>query len=160
MIGAVLFLAQGAVNMAHEFMPALKMSATVNNLTKPSFVVVNSIGGVVPVKNMSAYCASKHALAGFAECLRLEAETMGVHVGQVHPGIVNSDLMENAEFKGNNAAEARKQMNQMLRTPVAQSPEEVANAVWDCATGKQLPDPSPPPLPARAAASQGHVFER
>ena len=138
----VLNALQGTVNLAREFMPVLKMSGKVKSLTKPSFVVVNSIGGVLPVKNMSAYCASKHALAGFSECLRLEAEAMGVHVGQVHPGVVNSDFMASAEFKGNAAAQTRKQMSQMLRTPVAQTPEDIANAVWDCATG-EADHPSP-----------------
>lgn len=126
---------QGTVNLAHEFMPVLAMTAKVKNLLKPSFVVVNSFGGVVPLKYMSAYCASKYALNGFSECLHMEAEAMGVHVGQVHPGVVNSNFMERAKFVGANADEDRKAMNQVLKSPMAQSPEDVGQAVWDTATG-------------------------
>lgn len=121
--------------MAREFLPALKMTAKVKNLARPSLVVVNSVGGVMPLKFMSAYCASKYALAGFSECLRLEAEDIGVHVGQVHPGMVNSNAMERMEFRGPGGTDARKQMQQALKGPVSQKPEEVANAVWDCAAG-------------------------
>mmetsp|Transcript_3344 Transcript_3344/g.7926 ORF Transcript_3344/g.7926 Transcript_3344/m.7926 type:complete len:361 (+) Transcript_3344:97-1179(+) len=125
----------GAVNLAHEFMPVLQMTAQVKNLVKPSFVAVNSMGGVMPLKYMSAYCASKYALNGFCECLRMEAEASGVHVGQVHPGVVNSNFMERAQFRGPRSGDERKQLQEILRSPVAQSPEEVAQAVWDCATG-------------------------
>jgi len=125
----------GAVNMAHEFMPVLKMTSQINNLVKPSFVIVNSVSGVMPVKQMSAYCASKYALNGFAECLRMEVASMGVHVGQVHPGVVNSSFMERAQFRGPKAEETKKQLRQVMNSPVAQTPDEIAQAVWDCATG-------------------------
>lgn len=124
------------MNLAHEFMPVLAMTAKVKNLLKPSFVIVNSFGAVVPLKYMSAYCASKYALNGFAECLRMEADAMGVHVGQVHPGVVNTNFMERAKFVGANADEDRKTLSQVLKSPMAQRPEDVGQAVWDTATGK------------------------
>ena len=37
----------------------------------------------VPVKYMSAFSASKYALAGFTEAVRAEVEPLGVHIGQV-----------------------------------------------------------------------------
>jgi len=125
----------GTVNLAHEFMPVLAMTAKVKNLLKPSFMVVNSFGAVVPLKYMSAYCASKYALHGFTECLRMEADAMGVHVGTVHPGVVNTNFMERAKFVGANAEEDRRTMQQVLKSPMAQRPEDVAQAVWDSATG-------------------------
>jgi short-subunit dehydrogenase len=135
MLMRMLLLPQGTVNLAHEFMPVLAMTAKVKNLLKPSFMVVNSFGAVVPLKYMSAYCASKYALHGFTECLRMEADAMGVHVGTVHPGVVNTNFMERAKFVGANAEEDRRTMQQVLKSPMAQRPEDVAQAVWDSATG-------------------------
>lgn len=41
----------------------------------------------VPVQYMSAFTASKSALAGLTTAIRPEVEAQGVHVGQVHPGV-------------------------------------------------------------------------
>ena len=53
---------------------------------KPVVVNVNSFGGRIPLRSMSAYSASKFALAGFTDCIRPEFADLGIHVAQVHPG--------------------------------------------------------------------------
>eukprot|EP00951_Prasinocladus_malaysianus_P021145 scaffold174475_cov36-Prasinocladus_malaysianus.AAC.2 len=81
---------------------------------------------------MTAYCASKYALAGFADALRYEMRPKGVHVAQVHPGVIDSDFMERAQFRGENAEKQRAQMESMLGSGmggVIQKPEEIASAV-------------------------------
>ena len=69
----------------------------------------------VPVKYMSAFSASKYALAGFTEAVRAEVAPLGVHIGQVHPGLVKSNFMERAEFYGKDNAEERKSIRQLVR---------------------------------------------
>ena len=66
----------GAVAVTKAFQPALEASRGV-------ICCVNSFGGVMPLKNMTAYTASKFALAGFADALRYEMTSKGVHVAQV-----------------------------------------------------------------------------
>jgi len=56
-----------------------------------SIVFVSSIAGIVGLPGASAYCASKRALTGLAESLRLELRDRGVHVGVVHLGFTEND---------------------------------------------------------------------
>jgi len=51
-------------------------------------VVVNigSLAGKVGTRYLGAYCASKHALAGLTQQMRLEWKDVGVHVALVSPG--------------------------------------------------------------------------
>eukprot|EP00955_Chlamydomonas_euryale_P014677 157692-Chlamydomonas_euryale.AAC.1 len=60
-----------------------KESQRRRGLDRPSIIMINSFAGKVPLKHMSAFTASKYALAGFTEAIRTEAEPLGVHIGQV-----------------------------------------------------------------------------
>jgi 3-oxoacyl-[acyl-carrier protein] reductase len=44
--------------------------------------------------HQSAYCASKHALLGFARCLAMEAKPHNIHVYTLCPGGVDTDLIK------------------------------------------------------------------
>ena len=101
-------------------------------------VNVGSFGGKMPLPNMTAYCASKYAVAGLTESLRLEVESRGVEAIAVHPGVVKTDFLERALFVGRNGGEARRQMEGVLEGFGSQRAEEVAEAIWDaCRTGKK-----------------------
>lgn len=54
-------------------------------------VFVSSIAGLFGMPGASVYCASKGALTGFSESLRLELIPRGVHVGVVHLGFTEHD---------------------------------------------------------------------
>lgn len=98
-----------------------------------SIINVGSFGGKMPLPNMTAYCASKYAVTGLTETLHLELEPKGIHVGAVHPGVINSNFMERAVFRStdeNNASEAQERMNAILRSPWVSQPEDIAQAVW------------------------------
>lgn len=49
-------------------------------------VLFSSINGLLGTPFQSAYVASKHAVEGYAECLALECEGMGIQVSVVEPG--------------------------------------------------------------------------
>eukprot|EP00242_Pyramimonas_sp_CCMP2087_P014794 CAMPEP_0198207456 /NCGR_PEP_ID=MMETSP1445-20131203/10902_1 /TAXON_ID=36898 /ORGANISM="Pyramimonas sp., Strain CCMP2087" /LENGTH=320 /DNA_ID=CAMNT_0043880491 /DNA_START=61 /DNA_END=1020 /DNA_ORIENTATION=- len=97
----------GAVAVTKAFLPLIEAS-------RGAIVNVNSFAGVMPLRNMTAYTASKYALAGFTDALRYEVAPKGVHVAQVHPGVIKSDFMERAQFRGEGAAAARENMTKML----------------------------------------------
>lgn len=63
-------------------------------------VNVSSIGGVMPVPHLAAYCTSKFALTGFSETLRTEVRRHGVHVTTVCPGLMRTGSPPHAEFAG------------------------------------------------------------
>merc|ERR1719191_2311935 len=97
----------GAMRMTKALLPALKAS-------RGTIVNVNSFGGVIPLRGMSAYTASKFALAGWSEALRTELEPTGVHVAQVHPGVINSEWLERAVFEKDDGAQ---KMRETLKLP-------------------------------------------
>ena len=59
-----------------------------------SIVNVASVGGVVAHPLNVAYCASKHALVGFSESLRLELQGTGIRVVAVCPGATRTEFFE------------------------------------------------------------------
>ena len=55
-------------------------------------VVMDSIAGRIGAPALSAYCATKFALEGFAEALALEMRLVGVEVSLIEPGIVKTPI--------------------------------------------------------------------
>ena len=54
-------------------------------------VVLSSVGGKIGSMGLSAYCASRFALEGFAESLSQELMPLGIYVSLVEPGITKTD---------------------------------------------------------------------
>ncbi|MGF1677516.1 MAG: SDR family NAD(P)-dependent oxidoreductase [Rivularia sp. (in: cyanobacteria)] len=101
---------------------------------KGTIVNVGSIGGKLPLPEMTVYCTSKYAITGLTETLRLELKSKGIHVSAVHPSATDSNFMERAQFRGSSAQEAEKRRNSMsnfLKSPAASKPEDVADAIWN-----------------------------
>lgn len=97
-----------------------------------TIVNVGSFGGKMPLPNMAAYCTSKYAVTGLTETLRLELEPRGIHVCGVHPSVTNSDFLERAVFRGEgdtSPERMRRSMGEMLNSPLASQPQDVAEAI-------------------------------
>ncbi|GAA0937132.1 MULTISPECIES: oxidoreductase [Streptomyces violaceusniger group] len=54
-------------------------------------MAVTSMGGLMAVPGMSAYCGSKFALEGMLESIRKEVTAFGIHVTAVEPGSFRTD---------------------------------------------------------------------
>ena len=78
----------GVVNGTMAFLPHLIASGDGH------LVNISSLFGLIPVPTQSAYVASKFAVRGFTESLRIEmlAAKMPVRVTRVHPGGVNTAI--------------------------------------------------------------------
>jgi dehydrogenase/reductase SDR family protein 7B len=61
-----------------------------------TIVVISSIAGKFGFFLRSAYSASKHALHGFYESLRLEEEANNIKVNIICPGKINTDISKHA----------------------------------------------------------------
>jgi len=73
------------VRLTEALLPLLRHSA-------PSSIVnASSTAGRVALRKQGAYAASKFALTGCSEALRLEQRARGVHVGVVLPGFVATE---------------------------------------------------------------------
>jgi short-subunit dehydrogenase len=63
---------------------------------KGAIVVMESVAGVTPLPGRTGYCASKHALHGLFSTLRTELRNTGVHVMNVCPGFIKTNLQTRA----------------------------------------------------------------
>ncbi|WP_061246946.1 SDR family NAD(P)-dependent oxidoreductase [Leptospira noguchii] len=58
---------------------------------------LSSTAGYQGFPNSTAYCASRHAIAGFAKALREELKSKGIRVITVYPGAVYTDIWKGRE---------------------------------------------------------------
>jgi NAD(P)-dependent dehydrogenase (short-subunit alcohol dehydrogenase family) len=79
----------GAVYCAHAALPHLKRS-------RGQVVAVSSLTGKTGVPTRTGYAASKHAMAGFFDSLRIELAGEGVAVTVVYPGFVATGVRRHA----------------------------------------------------------------
>lgn len=120
----------GYVHTIHALLPSMLAQG------HGTIVNIGSFGGKMPLPGMTAYCASKYAVTGLTDTLRLELAPQGIHVALVQPGVINSDFLERAMFRGE-ADAGRSQMEQMLTRSWVSQPEDIANAVWDAVTKRR-----------------------
>lgn len=79
----------GAVYCTHHALPHLLKS-------RGRLVGVASLTGLTGVPTRSGYAASKHAMRGFFDSLRIELAGTGVTVTMIYPGFVATGIRENA----------------------------------------------------------------
>jgi short-subunit dehydrogenase len=78
----------GAVWLTHAALPHLQQS-------RGLIVGVSSLAGLVGVPERTTYCATKHAMTGFFEALRVELQPQGVDVTMIYPGVVATEIRRN-----------------------------------------------------------------
>ncbi|KAI8071487.1 hypothetical protein BC940DRAFT_294577 [Gongronella butleri] len=81
---------RAAVHATRYALPLLLKSV------RPNLMVVSSMAGKVGAPTRSLYSASKHALHGFFDSLRVELASKNLHVGIVCPGTVDTELRQAA----------------------------------------------------------------
>lgn len=81
---------------------------------KGIIVGVSSIAGYRGLPGRSAYSASKFALQGWLEAIRIELMEQEVHVMWVSPGFVTSNIRKQALDKEGNPAESLMDENKMM----------------------------------------------
>lgn len=99
-----------------------------------TIVNLSSIGGKVPTPYLVPYCTSKFGVTGLTEAMHAELKPKGIHVCGIYPNVIKSSLMERAIFRGIDEEDAqarRDQLDTVVKTPVIEKPEDVANAIWD-----------------------------
>lgn len=108
----------GAVYCTHYAMPALLSS-------KGSVVGISSVAGYKGLPTRSGYSASKFALEGFLETLRIENLNTGLHVLIARPGFTATNIRNTMmDAKGDSQGESHKDEQRSLL------PEAVANGIF------------------------------
>jgi short-subunit dehydrogenase len=109
----------GSVWCTHAALPHLKAS-------RGSIVAVSSLAGLVGVPGRTAYGATKFAMTGFFEALRIELKSAGVSVTTAFPGVVATNI----RVRGFNAA-GQQLGSSSLKEDKAMSVEECARLIVD-----------------------------
>jgi NAD(P)-dependent dehydrogenase (short-subunit alcohol dehydrogenase family) len=110
-------------------------------------VQISSVGGRAAAPLLSSYNASKFALEGWSEALRIEVHSLGIRVVLIEPGDYDTDIWERNLVIGKQALDAsspNKERSQRFaefvksRTPKRRDPREVAQLIVRVAN-----DPNP-----------------
>ena len=109
----------GSVWCTHAALPHLKSS-------KGRIVAVSSLAGLVGVPGRTAYSATKFAMTGFFEALRVELKRSGVSVTTAYPGVVATQI----RYRGLNARGVAAGSSG-LKEDDAMSVEECARLILD-----------------------------
>ena len=115
-----------------------------------TIVNVSSVAGRLAAPGMGAYSASKHAVEGYSDALRLEVEPFGVDVSVVQPGPVETGFRDRVddELGRLGRTEAYEDIYEFQEdaslfgadSPVAITPAAVAEAIVEASVS---PDPEP-----------------
>jgi short-subunit dehydrogenase len=117
----------GSVYPTWHALPRLKAS-------RGRIVVVNSLTGRTGVPTRSGYAASKHAVAGFFDSLRIELMDSGVTITQVFPGFVATEIRERAFGPGGKPLGAG---NSPVREREVMTAQECARQILRAAAGRR-----------------------
>jgi len=87
----------GAVALTKAVLPAMRRQGSGH------IIQVSSIVGLNGAISVSSYVASKHALEGWSETLRLELNALGIKVVLVEPGAFQTDIWTRGAVMGKEA---------------------------------------------------------
>ncbi|WP_082772232.1 SDR family NAD(P)-dependent oxidoreductase [Actinoplanes sp. TFC3] len=129
----------GQIAVTNAVLPALRAQGG------GRVVMLSSIGVRVPSPMLGVYSASKAALEGYAETLRLEAKPFGVRVYLLQPGayrteIYNSPLLTAPVPTGSAYADQFRDLQKFYvgyLTTSLRDPDEVAAAIVRAAVGRK-----------------------
>jgi NAD(P)-dependent dehydrogenase (short-subunit alcohol dehydrogenase family) len=129
----------GAVAMTKAVLPVMRRQRCGH------IIQISSIGGLMGSVTVSSYSASKHALEGWSESLRLEVSSLGIKVVLVEPGAFQTDIWTRGAVMGEQSKKESSpniQRSLRMRTAIEKLPKrdpiEVARLITSIA---QNPNP-------------------
>jgi NAD(P)-dependent dehydrogenase (short-subunit alcohol dehydrogenase family) len=129
----------GAVAVTKAVLPVMRKQRSGH------IIQLSSIGGLIGSVTVSSYSASKHALEGWSESLRLEVNSLGIKVVLVEPGAFKTDIWTRGAVMGKEATKDTSpnfQRSLRMRSAIEKLPKadpmEVARAI-----AKIAQDPNP-----------------
>lgn len=81
----------GIVRMVKAVLPVMRQQE------RGKIINMSSLAGLTSVPFLGMYSASKFALEGYTEALRLEVSPFNIQVSQIEAGFLNSSLMEHRQ---------------------------------------------------------------
>ena len=90
---------------------------------KGQIINLGSLAGKEVYPNGSVYCSSKFAVDAFTQGLRIDLNSLGIRVGAIHPGLVETEFSQ-VRFKGDKERAAK-----VYQGIEALTAEDVASAI-------------------------------
>jgi NAD(P)-dependent dehydrogenase (short-subunit alcohol dehydrogenase family) len=130
----------GAVAMTQAVLPTMRKQGSGH------IIMISSIAGRIGQPVVGSYVASKHALEGWSESLRIETRSLGIRVALVEPGAFETDIWTRNVRVGSKAMgpespnkERSRRFVEFVRKDVKKrDPQPVARLIADIAE-----DPNP-----------------
>ena len=130
----------GAVAMTQAVLPVMRKQGSGH------IIMISSIAGRIGQPVVGSYVASKHALEGWSESLRIETRSLGIRVALVEPGAFETDIWTRNVRVGSKAMgpespnkERSRRFVEFVRKDVKKrDPQPVARLIADIAE-----DPNP-----------------
>ena len=129
----------GTVAMTKAVLPTMRRQRSGH------IIMVSSVGGLLGSVSLSSYSASKHALEGWSESLRLEVNALGIKVVLVEPGAYLTDIWTRGAVMGEKATQETSpniqrilRMRDRIQALPKRDPIEVARLITSIA---QNPNP-------------------
>jgi len=116
----------GVVHGCYFFLPKMLAGGGTRQV-----VNIASLAGVAPAPNMTAYAASKHAVMGLSDVLRMELDGTTVGVTAVCPGIINTEITAAGRNVSPAVSSAQLGKLQAYYREHGCSPDVVAEAIVD-----------------------------
>ena len=114
----------GVVNGCRLFVPAMIESGRRGHV-----INLASAAGYTPVPGLSTYGATKFAVLGLSQALRMELADTKVGVTAVCPGVVNTDIVRASRMRGELATEASRRKTIDSYVKRGYGPEKVARKI-------------------------------
>lgn len=105
---------------------------------------ITSLAGLVETPTFGLYCATKHAVEGYAKTLMYEVEPFNIQVALVKPGEYYTKIFENARFSENRIADyefLREILNEQVEARIAaedNNAKDVAELIGKLVDAKQM----------------------
>lgn len=81
----------GVLRVCRQVLPVMRAQG------EGRIINISSVAGLIGVPFNGVYCASKFALEGLSEVLRMEMKPHGVHVSLVEPGDINTSISASSQ---------------------------------------------------------------
>ena len=86
---------------------------------------IASAGAVMPVPGIATYTATKHAILGFTEAIRLENRRSGIHFSLVLPALTNTQMIDGVGrakgYRNNEPEDVARAVAELIRRPKARA---------------------------------------
>jgi len=117
----------GVLRMCRAALPIMRQQGS------GCIVNIGSIGGLIAIPYQGVYSASKFALEGLTECLRMEVKSFGIRVVLIEPGDHRTGFTKNR------------------RATKSSSENSAYRAAFECAVGRMARDEQAGPTPEKIA---------